>query len=179
HKSDTVQLTFVRQGQTITAAVPLNEQGKMGAYLGGSGAIYPISTRQYNVIEAVPAGVQRGLDEVSNYLKQLKVIASPETGAYKEVGGFIAIGKIFPAAWSWFSFWNITALLSIMLAVINILPIPALDGGHLVFILYEMITRRAPSQKFMEAAQYVGFILILGLLIFANGNDIIKLFTGN
>lgn len=177
HQGDTVMLSFVRGGEMMSLPVAVSEQGKIGVYLGGSGSIYPISRKEYNVIEAVPAGIERGADEVGKYLQQLRVIASPETQAYKEVGGFIAIGKIFPAQWSWFSFWQITALLSIMLAVINILPIPALDGGHLVFILYEMIARKAPSEKFMEAAQYVGFILVLALVVLANGNDLLKLFN--
>jgi regulator of sigma E protease len=95
------------------------------------------------------------------------------------VGGFIAIGNIFPSSWDWQSFWNLTGFLSIMLAILNILPIPALDGGHVMFLLYEIITRRKPSDKFMEYAQMVGLFLLLALLIFANGNDIIKLFNKN
>ncbi|CDN31474.1 Membrane-associated zinc metalloprotease [Mucinivorans hirudinis] len=176
HKNDTVQIGFYRSGLFQQLPVAVNDEGKIGFYIGGNLLNnYKLSTRDYSLLQSIPRGVERGIDRVDNYLKQLKLIASPETGAYKSVGGFITMGKIFPSEWSWLAFWNITALLSIMLAVLNILPIPALDGGHLVFIIYEMITRRAPSEKFMEIAQYVGFILLIGLLIFANGSDILRL----
>jgi regulator of sigma E protease len=111
------------------------------------------------------------------YLQQFKLIFSPETEAYKEVGGFIAIGNIFPGVWDWRSFWNLTAFLSIMLAILNLLPIPALDGGHVTFLLYEIISGRKPGEKFMEYAQITGMLILLALLVFANGNDIIKLFN--
>ena len=96
--------------------------------------------------------------------------------AYESVGGFITIGSIFPSTWNWLAFWSLTAFLSIMLAILNVLPIPALDGGHVLFLLYEITFRRKPSEKFMEYAQYAGMILLFGLLIFANMNDIYKLF---
>ena len=117
--------------------------------------------------------VDRDFDD---YWKQLKLIFNPSTKAYESVGGFISIGKIFPDTWVWSMFWRLTAFLSIALAVMNILPIPALDGGHILFLLYEIITRRKPSDKFMEIAEYIGLILVLALVIFANGNDVIKLF---
>ena len=113
------------------------------------------------------------------YGKQLKMIANPDTGAYKGVGGFKAIYDIFPAVWSWEAFWTITALLSIMLGVMNLLPIPALDGGHVMFLLYEIITRRKPSDKFMEYAQLAGFLLLITLVLLANGNDVYKAIIGN
>jgi regulator of sigma E protease len=105
----------------------------------------------------------------------MKLLFSQEK-AYESVGGFIAIGNIFPSTWDWQAFWSLTAFLSIMLAILNILPIPALDGGHVMFLLYEIIFRRKPSDKFMEYAQIVGMALLFGLLIFANGQDIMKLF---
>lgn len=177
---DTLNLGYYRGDSLYNACVVIDDTKLIGVTVAMDlEKQYKISEKDYGFFEAIPAGFNRGGEEIGNYFKQLRVIFSPETGAYKEVGGFIAMGKIFPAQWSWYSFWTLTALISIMLAVLNILPIPALDGGHLLFIIYEMITRRVPSQKFMEAAQYVGFILILGLVIFANGNDIIKLFTGN
>jgi len=111
-----------------------------------------------------------------SYIDQLKMIFNPETGAYKGVGGFISIAKIFPDTWNWAAFWNITAFLSIMLAVLNVLPIPALDGGHAMFTIYEMITGRKPNDKFLEYAQVAGFLLLLFLIILVNGNDIIKNF---
>ena len=115
---------------------------------------------------------------MSSYGKQLKAILTPSTGAYKGVGGFAAIFNIFPQTWSWEAFWGITALLSIMLGVMNLLPIPALDGGQVMFLLYEIISRRKPSDKFMEKAQMVGFVLLISLLLFANGNDIYKSIFG-
>lgn len=177
HKGDTTQVTFVRNGETMTAAVPISDEGLIGAQLAGVNIsdCYTVSTRQYSFLQAIPVGAGRAFTSIGSYLKQLKLIASPETEAYKSVGGIIAMGNIFPAEWDWLSFWQVTALLSIMLAVLNILPIPMLDGGHMVFILYEMITRRAPSDKFMERAQLVGMVIVFGIIILANGNDILKL----
>lgn len=176
--SKTVNLTLVRNGEMMTLPVEVNDKGKIGVGLNNNIANqYKISSTDYTLLQSIPKGVERGVDQVDNYLKQLKLIASPETEAYKSVGGFITMGKIFPSEWDWYSFWSITALLSIMLAVINILPIPALDGGHMVFLIYEIVTRRAPSERFMEIAQYVGFFLLLALLIYANGSDVLRLFS--
>lgn len=177
HKGDTALVTFVRGGERLTAAVPVSREGQVGAYLTGVNLadIYRVSTRQYSFLEAIPVGFGRAFTSIGSYLKQLKLIASPETEAYKSVGGIIAMGNFFPGEWNWLQFWQITALISIMLAVLNILPIPMLDGGHMVFILYEMITRRTPSDKFMERAQLVGMIIVFGIVILANGNDILKL----
>lgn len=178
YKADTVSVSFVRNGEVMTAEIPVDENGAIGVYVVNDlTRYYPVTTKNYNLFQAVPHGLRRGVKEIGDYIAQLKLIFSPETETYKEVGGFIAIGKIFPAEWDWYSFWNISALLSIMLAVINILPIPMLDGGHLVFILWEMITRRAPSEKVMEIAQYIGLFIVLALVILANGNDILKLFN--
>jgi len=110
-------------------------------------------------------------------LKSLKLLFNPEIKAYESVGGFITIGNIFPAQWHWQSFWTLTAFLSIMLAILNVLPIPALDGGHVLFLFYEIVTRRKPSDKFMEYAQITGMVLLFALLIFANGADIVRLFN--
>ena len=178
HKGDTVRVDFVRNGERMTTEVPISDEGMAGAYLAAINLadIYPISTRRYSFWEAIPVGCSRAFTSIGSYLKQLKLIVSPETEAYKSVGGIIAMGNFFPGEWNWLSFWQITALISIMLAVLNILPIPMLDGGHMVFILYEMITRRTPSDKFMERAQLVGMIIVFGIVILANGNDILKLF---
>ena len=128
--------------------------------------------------ESFPKGIERGKEQLVSYGKQLKMIFSPSTGAYKGVGGFKAIFDVFPSSWSWEVFWSITALLSIMLGVMNLLPIPALDGGHVMFLLFEIITRRKPSDKFMEYAQMAGIILLITLVLFANGNDIYKAIVG-
>jgi regulator of sigma E protease len=116
------------------------------------------------------------IDGIGGYLKQLRLLFSPEVKAYENVGGFITIGSIFPPEFHWESFWRLTAFLSIMLGVLNLLPIPALDGGHVAFLMFEIVARRKPSDKFMEVAQIIGMVLLLALMVFANGNDIVKLF---
>ena len=134
--------------------------------------IYKTTVIHYNILQSIPRGIEMGWTKMVNYVKQLKLIFTPE-GA-QSLGGFGTIGSIFPASWNWVDFWNITAFISVILAVMNVLPIPALDGGHVMFLLYEIITRRQPSVKFLERAQYVGMALLLALLLFANGNDIYR-----
>ena len=132
---------------------------------------------KYTFLQSIPAGINHGVNITKSYLKQLKMLFKPETKAYEELGGFIKIGSIFPSVWDWQSFWNMTAFLSIILAIMNILPIPALDGGHVMFLLFEIVTGRKPGDKFMEYAQIVGMVLLLSLLLYANLNDIIGLFN--
>ena len=127
------------------------------------------------MLEAIPAGFDLTFSTIGGYLRDLKLLATPKTEAYKSVGSFIAIGQVFPSTWDWFRFIHILALLSIMLGVMNLLPIPALDGGHIVFCLYEMITGRKPSDKFLEVAQIIGMILLMLLMVLAFGNDIRRL----
>ena len=181
HPGETVELEIRRDSagiaKTLFQQVQVSEEGMIGIALAPVQSILPVSQKTYNFFQAIPRGWHLAKAEIGNYLKQLKLIFTPKTGAYKQVGGIIAIGKIFPGQWDWYFFWKITAMLSIMLAVLNLLPIPGLDGGHVVFVLYEMIARRKPSDKFMEYVQWVGIILILFLLIYANGNDVVKLFT--
>ncbi|MEO9510986.1 MAG: RIP metalloprotease RseP [Flavobacteriaceae bacterium] len=136
--------------------------------------ILSLKVETYSFAESIPAGINKGVATLSSYVKQLKKIFNPSTGAYKGVGGFAAIGSMFPDTWNWAAFWSTTALISIILAFMNVLPIPALDGGHVMFLLYEMITGRKPSDKFLEYAQMVGFFLLIALLLFANGNDLYK-----
>jgi regulator of sigma E protease len=131
---------------------------------------------RYSFLQSIPAGIHRGFEITGSYLKQLKMLFQPKTKAYEELGGFIKIGSIFPSTWDWERFWNMTAFLSIILAIMNVLPIPALDGGHVMFLLFELITGRKPGDRFMEYAQIVGMILLLSLLLYANLNDIIGLF---
>ena len=135
---------------------------------------FEIKTKKYSFIESIPAGIDQGVTTLNNYIKGMKKIFNPDTGAYKEVGGFAAIGGLFPDSWDWPVFWNTTAFISIILAFMNILPIPALDGGHVTFLLYEMVTGRKPSDKFLESAQMIGFFILIALLLFANGNDLYK-----
>ena len=133
-----------------------------------------LKTEKYTFMESIPAGIDKGWSTLTGYVKQMKKIFNPETGAYKGMGGFATIAGIYPDTWDWRKFWSATAFISIILAFMNILPIPALDGGHVMFLLYEMVTGRKPSDKFLEYAQMTGFFLLISLLLFANGNDVYK-----
>ena len=175
HKSDTVTLTVLRSGVANEVVVPINEEGKMGVMFKGD--VFQPRTRTFTLLQAIPAGVSLACETVADYWQQLKLIFQPKTKMYEELGGFIAIGNIFPSEWNWLQFWTMTAFLSVILAVMNILPIPGLDGGHALFTLWEMITGRKPSDKFLEIMQYIGFAILFALLIYANGNDIYRLFT--
>ena len=175
-KGQDIDLWVVRDFDTLSLAMHLGEEGVIGAYLAPVSDFFEFETKEYTFWEAIPAGFRKTGKELSDYWKQVKLIFSPKTKAYESVGGFISIGKIFPDQWIWSIFWRMTAFLSIALAVMNILPIPALDGGHILFLLIEIITRRKPSDKFMEVAETIGLILVLGLVILANGNHIIRLF---
>ncbi|RUT73350.1 RIP metalloprotease RseP [Ancylomarina longa] len=177
HRSQKVTVVLNRNGQEVKTNLELTEEGKMGFNVQESEKIFEFKTIKYGFLESIPAGIGKGIHSLDSYLKQFKLIFSSKTKAYKSIGGFITIGNIFPGVWDWHVFWNLTAFLSIILAIMNILPIPALDGGHVLFLLYEMITGRKPGDKFMEYAQVAGMIILFGLLIFANANDIIKLFS--
>ncbi len=173
NKGKNVTLNYQRGGKTITVAdVPIDGNGKLGILLTDPTKIFKTTVVHYNILQSIPRGIEMGWTKMVNYVKQLKLIFTPE-GA-QSLGGFGTIGSIFPATWNWVDFWNITAFISVILAVMNVLPIPALDGGHVMFLLYEIITRRQPSVKFLERAQYVGMILLLALLVYANANDIYR-----
>ena len=172
HKGKTVTITYLRDGKLLKTPVEIDADGKLGIQLTPITKIYKVNVKKYNILQSIPRGIVMGWDQMVTYVKQLKMIFTPQ-GA-KSLGGFGAIGSIFPDQWNWLDFWSITAFLSIILAVMNILPIPALDGGHLLFLIYEMITGRQPSEKFLERAQYIGMALLLALLLFANGNDIYR-----
>ena len=173
-KGDTVALKVNRAGSEVALRVPVNAEGKMGVVFRGD-LIKP-HTREYGFFEAIPAGIKMAGQTIANYWEQLKLIFTPKTKMYEELGGFIAIGNIFPSEFDWLHFWTMTAFLSIMLAVLNVMPIPGLDGGHALFTLWEMITGRKPSEKFLEIMQYIGLMILLALLVYANGNDIYRLF---
>ncbi len=175
YKEKQIDLIIVRENDTIVKMVNVSPEGLIGVYPQGLGSFFKIKEIKYSFFEAIPAGTIKTYNGFENYLKQLKLLFSSEIKAYESVGGFITIGSIFPSTWDWHSFWGLTAFLSIMLAILNILPIPALDGGHVMFILYEIITRRKPSDKFLEYSQIVGMTILFALLILANGNDIMKL----
>ncbi len=175
-KSQDVEVRIVREVDTLSLAMHVPEEGVIGAYLAPITSCFVLESKEYTFFQAIPAGFSKTFEGLSDYWKQVKLIFNPKTKAYESVGGFISIGKIFPDTWIWSMFWRMTAFLSIALAVMNILPIPALDGGHILFLLFEIITRRKPSDKFMEAAEMLGLVMVLGLVILANGNDIIRLF---
>ena len=176
YKNQDITIKVVRDFDTLALAMHLPEEGVIGAYLAPISTCFEFETKEYTFVQAIPAGFSKTFTELNDYWKQVKLIFNPKTKAYESVGGFISIGKIFPDTWIWSLFWRMTAFLSIALAVMNILPIPALDGGHILFLLFEIITRRKPSDKFMEVAETIGLIIVLGLVILANGNDIIRLF---
>ncbi|OBX26160.1 regulator of sigma E protease [Gelidibacter algens] len=182
-KGQTVATEIVRDGEIKIINLQVDDRGKLGVELGGSYkdiaelGYFDIITKKYTLSESFGVGYERFTSQITGYFTQLKLIFSPSTGAYKGVGGFKAIFDVFPSNWSWEYFWGITAFLSIMLGVLNLLPIPALDGGHVMFLLYEMISGRKPSEKFLEGAQLVGFVILIMLVLFANGNDIFKAIT--
>lgn len=166
------ELSIMRNGEMISIEAPISEEGAIGIAVN---RVVP-RHKEYGFWESIPAGIKLAGSQIASYWEQLTMIVNPETKMYKELGGFIAIGNIFPDKWNWQGFWNITALLSIVLAVMNILPIPGLDGGHALFTLWEIITGRKPSDKFMSIVQGIGMVLLFALLIYANGSDIIRLF---
>ncbi len=174
--NQTVEVRIERDGTPMKIEVAVSEEGLIGVVCDYYKP-FELKRIEYGYLAAIPAGIKKSVKVGQDYLKQFKLLFNPETKAYESVGGFIAIGNIFPSEWDWQSFWGLTGFLSIMLGILNILPIPALDGGHVLFLLYEVVTRRKPSDKFMEYAQMVGLFLLLALLLFANGNDIFKLFT--
>ena len=168
-----IRLTYVRQGVTDTVSLSVDTAFTMGVYaVGQTDRLLPVVQKDYGFFASFPAGIKLGVQTLEGYVGQMKYLFSKE-GA-KQLGGFGAIGSIFPATWDWHQFWYMTAFLSIILAFMNILPIPALDGGHVLFLIYEIVARRKPSDKFMERAQMVGMFLLFALLIWANLNDVIR-----
>jgi regulator of sigma E protease len=176
HKQHQVVLNLVRNGENQNISVIPDTLGILG--IGRSvvlSQIFDLKTVKYGFLKSIPAGIDKGLKTISDYLKQFKLIFSRHTKGYESLGGFITIGSIFPGVWDWQRFWDLTAFLSIILAVMNILPIPALDGGHVLFLLFEVITGKKPSDKFLEYAQIAGMILLVALLLYANGNDVLRM----
>lgn len=171
--TNTTALITVERAESdnITLKVPISEQG-----IGITTAFVAPRQTSYTFWQSIPAGVKRAGKEIESYWQQIVMMFKPETKLYKEMGGFISIGSIFPEAWNWYAFWNITALISIILAVMNLLPIPVLDGGHVLFTLWEIITRRKPNEKLLIVLQNIGFWLLMALVIYANGSDILRLF---
>ncbi len=177
NKGETVYAGIIRDQTVLTIPLRVNEEGLVMVGIVNPVELVPVTVKQYSFLKAFPAGIKKAYDTGTNYIRELGLIFTPKTQAYKSVGSFIAIGSIFPGTWNWEIFWNITAWLSIMLAILNLLPIPALDGGHIVLVLYEMVTKRKPSEKFLEYSQIVGMVLLIGLMFLAFGNDLYRLFT--
>jgi regulator of sigma E protease len=176
-KSQTITLQVQRESETLNIPVLVNEAGMIGvSWDRNHSEVFEFETIKYGFFESIPAGIKRGWETSVNYLKQFKLIFNRKTKGYESLGGFITIGNIFPGTWNWHAFWDMTAFLSIILGIMNILPIPALDGGHVLFVLFEMVSGRKPSEKFLEYAQMVGLSLLLLLVAYANLNDIIRLF---
>lgn len=174
HACDSVTIDFFRQGEPMQARAFLGDQGLLGVRIKTKYDIFPIEHQDYTFFKGMATGIKYGWDTLVMYVKQFRLIFTKE-GA-QSVGGFGAIGNMFPSFWSWQAFWHMTAFLSLILAFMNFLPIPALDGGYILFLIVEMITRRKPSDKFLEVANNIGFWLLIALLVFANGNDIFKYF---
>lgn len=185
HKGESITLTVKRNGTEKIIPVNVSDKGYIGVVRMNYGfndmqktGLYEFDVKTYTFLEAIPAGLFKANSELVKYTRQFKLLFNPGTGAYKAVGGFGAIGNMFPAEWNWHVFWDRTAFLSLMLAFMNLLPIPALDGGHVMFLLYEMVSGKEPGQKFMERAQVFGMVILLSLLVFANGNDLFKAIFG-
>tara|TARA_B100001142_G_scaffold330333_1_gene398258 strand:+ start:3548 stop:4885 length:1338 start_codon:yes stop_codon:yes gene_type:complete len=183
HKNKDVLLSVNREGVNLSITTAVDSNGQLG-FLPATLSLeqleelgfFSLASHHYTFLSSFPAGYNKAIKKLGSYIDQFMLILSPSSGAYKGMGGFGAIGSMFPATWNWEAFWNLTAFLSLILAFMNVLPIPALDGGHVVFLLYEMVVGKPAPEKVLEYAQAIGMILLLSLLVFANGNDILKLF---
>ncbi len=168
HKDTTVSMSLIREGKAIDVEARVDTSGQVQAIM----RMPKITQRDYDLLSAIPAGFKLTFTTIGDYVKELGLIFDPKTEAYKEVGSVISIGSIFPEKWNWYTFWSISALLSIMLGVMNLLPIPGLDGGHILFTLYEMLTRHKPSDRFLMGAQAIGMLILLSIIVFAFWNDL-------
>ena len=176
HKDETVNIKVKRGEQELSLPVKVSKEGFIGVMPQSIEKFLKIEEKKYTFFEAIPAGTKKAFSTVGDYVGQFKLIFNSETQGYKQLGGFITFGKVFAPEWDWLRFWNLTAFFSIALAVMNLLPIPALDGGHVLFLLVEMITGKKLPEKFLEYAQTVGMLVLLALMLYVNGNDVFKLF---
>lgn len=171
HAGSSVCVGALRGADTLSVDAAVDTAGRIGVYM----QMPQLVTEKYNLLEAIPAGVKYTFEQIRGYVSDLRMVATPSTGAYKSVGSFISIGQVFPSQWDWGQFLYLLALLSVMLGVMNLIPIPGLDGGHIVFTLYEMLTGRKPSDSFLAVMQMIGLFLLLALMFLAFGNDIGRL----
>jgi regulator of sigma E protease len=176
NKGKEVDIAVLRGTDTVVKKVAITSEGMLGVQPAPPPDFMDTKVIRYSFFGALPAGAEKAFETMSNYIKQFALIFSSKVQGYKHVGGFISIANAFEPTWDWLSFWSFTGFLSLALAFMNLLPIPALDGGHVIFTLYEMITRRKPDEKFLEYAQVTGMIILFALLVYANGNDIVGLF---
>lgn len=172
----TTTIVVERDSRQLELEIEVSEEGRIGAYARPVIDFLEFETRSYSFFESVPAGIGKAYSTTTGYFRELRLLFRPEVKVSESLGGFITIGSIFAPTWDWMHFWTITAFLSIILAIMNILPIPALDGGHVMFLVYEIVAGRKPGDKFMEYAQMIGMLLLLSLLVFVNFNDILRLF---
>ncbi len=181
--SAVVAVTVLRSGSEKTFNVKLDANHKLGIAPVGISKLesmgwLKVNTRPYGFFESIPAGIKKTFDKLNDYIDQFKLIFQPSTGAYKGMGGFASMTQVFGTSWDWEAFWSITAFFSVVLAFMNFLPIPMLDGGYILFTLFEIITGKKVPDKFLEKANMVGFIIIIGLMVFTNGNDVFRKFKG-
>lgn len=176
NKGKEIELTLLRNNDTVSKKMAISEDGLIGVQVAPGSEFMETKVIKYSFLGALPAGINKAWETLTNYVKQFALIFSSKVQGYKHVGGFISIANAFDPSWNWLAFWSFTGFLSIALAFMNLLPIPALDGGHVIFTLYEMVTRRKPNEKFLEYAQVAGMIILLTLMVYANGNDIVGLF---
>ncbi len=174
HAGDSITISFMRAGVPLTITLPVDTAGTIGITARPIDAVYAVQHIEYSLLEAIPAGIAQGVGTMRSYVSDMKYVFTKE-GA-QQMGGFGTLGSLFPSSWNWALFWSMTAFLSIMLAVMNILPIPALDGGHILFLLFEIITRRKLSQEVLIRAQMIGLAILFLLMLYANGNDLFRAF---
>ena len=174
---DSVVVGLYRDGQYTEVRALLGKEGKLGIFAENDmSKLFEVNHKDYTIWQAIPAGIKHGWETLTSYVTSLKVLFNK--GGMNSLGGFITMGSLFPDTWDWHSFWDITALLAVVLAFMNIIPIPGLDGGHIVITLWEMITRKPVNEKVLDVIQKIGLALLLALLVVANGNDLIRVFNG-